>query len=143
MQDWVRQELRDLGITDATIDAWIRESDTVTDLMKRGAAQWRKDAGRGELVIEWASYDCCHEIWCRFERRYPARAYVSAWQLTHEYHLTPKQRQLLGPWVLSASAINARDDEVETHWWTREQVEAARQPTPHRPGKALAQGELF
>jgi hypothetical protein len=42
MQDWVRQELRDLGITDAAIDASIRESDTVTDLRStpaRGASR--------------------------------------------------------------------------------------------------------
>jgi hypothetical protein len=137
MQEFVRQELLYLGLTEQQIREMEQASARVTDHMKRGGVTWSKDAGTNEIVFHWAHYDDCHEVWVPFSKRFPARDYVSEWELKTQYRLTPKQRQQLGQYHMTAERANARGTMVPTFWWRRETVEAVITPKPH------VQGNLF
>jgi hypothetical protein len=54
MQELVRQELRDLGLTESQIIEMEQDSARVTDHMKRGGVAWSKDTRTNEIVFHWA-----------------------------------------------------------------------------------------
>jgi hypothetical protein len=142
MQEWVREELRFLGMTDAQIHEMEQRSEGINAHLKRGEVLWFKDTRTQEIVFHWAHYDDCHEVWVPFDKRFPAREYISEWDLRQQYRLTPKQRQQLGPSAMSAQRANDRGKLVPTEWWTRAAVEAVLPPKPNTQ-EPNTQGELF
>jgi hypothetical protein len=135
MQEFVRQELRDLGCTASQIREIEQESEQVTDYLKAGGVAWSKDARTHEIVFHWIHYNPCHEVWVLFSKRFPASSYVSEWELKTQYRLTPKQRQQLSPYAITAEWANDRGHMVRTHWWTKAAVEAVLPPKPAKQGK--------
>jgi hypothetical protein len=87
-----------------------------------------RDRKTGEIILRWSHAD--DGLVAHFERRFHPRDYVSDWQLSRDYRLTPAQLRALGPYAECAGYVDRWGQAKWRCWWRRARVEAVISAAP-------------